>query len=45
MNDYERLRIANIERFFQLRTEVAGEAAAKGLTEERLARLLNDQES
>ncbi len=42
MADYERMRSANIRAFLELRDEVAAEAAAAGLTEERLAQLLSD---
>jgi prevent-host-death family protein len=42
MADYERLRAGNIQAFLDLRKEVAAEAAAKGLTEKRLAKLLAD---
>ncbi len=41
MADYERLRTGNLKAFLELRTDVAAEAAAKGLTESRLARLLS----
>jgi prevent-host-death family protein len=41
MADYERLRSANVAALLELRDEVAAEAAAAGLTEERLAELLN----
>jgi prevent-host-death family protein len=41
MADYERLRSANVAALIELRDEVAAEAAAAGLTEERLAELLN----
>jgi prevent-host-death family protein len=40
MADYERLRAGNIQAFLDLRKEVAAEAAAKGLTEERLSELM-----
>lgn len=40
MADYERLRAGNIQAFLDLRKEVAALAAAKGLTEKRLAELL-----
>lgn len=40
--DYERLRLANIRSFFDLRQEVAREATTSGLTEEGLAELLSD---
>jgi len=39
---YERLRSANVAALLELRDEIAAEAAATGLTEERLAELLND---
>jgi prevent-host-death family protein len=41
ITDYERLRLANIQSFFDLRKEVAGEATMSGLTDERLAELLS----
>jgi len=41
MADYERFRTATVERFIQLRNDVAGEAVAKGLTEEKLAELIS----
>ena len=40
MADYERLRSGNIQAFLDLRKQVADEAAAKGLTDERLNQLL-----
>ena len=40
MADYERLRTGNIQAFLELRKQVADEAAASGLTEERLNELL-----
>jgi prevent-host-death family protein len=42
MADYERLRAGNIQAFLDLRKEIAAEAAAKGLTDKRLAQLLKD---
>jgi prevent-host-death family protein len=42
MADYERLRAANAAALLELRDQVAAEAAAAGLTEERLAEILND---
>ena len=42
MADYERLTSGNIRAFMELRNEVAGQAAAAGLTEDRLASLLTD---
>ena len=41
MADYERLRAGNIQAFLDLRKEIAAEAAAKGLTAKRLAKLLS----
>lgn len=41
MADYERLRSANVAALLELRDQVAAEAAAAGLTEERLAEILN----
>ena len=45
MADYERLRSGNIQAFLDLRDQVAAEAAAKGLTEERLNELLADDDA
>jgi len=45
MADYERLRTGNIRAFLDLRNEVAAQAAASGLTEKRLAKLLNAREA
>jgi prevent-host-death family protein len=42
MADYERLRSANVAALLELRDQVAAEAAAAGLTEARLAEILND---
>jgi prevent-host-death family protein len=42
MADYERLRAANAAALLELRDQVAAEAATAGLTEERLAEILND---
>jgi prevent-host-death family protein len=42
MADYERLRTGNIQAFLDLRREVAADASARGLTDERLAELLTD---
>lgn len=41
MADYERLRTGNIQAFLDLRHEVATAARAKGLTDKRLAKILN----
>lgn len=40
MADYERLRSGNIQAFLDLRKQVADEAAAAGLTDERLNELV-----
>ena len=45
MADYERLRAGNLQAFLDLRKEVAAEATASGLTEERLAELLMDDDA
>lgn len=42
MADYERLRDGNIQAFLELRKQVAAEAAANGLTKDRLNELLAD---
>jgi len=42
--EYERLRTGNTRAFLDLRNEIAAEAAAKGLTDRRLAELLSDDE-
>ena len=45
MAEYERLRAGNIKAFLELRHEVAAQAAANGLTDERLAALLTSDEA
>jgi prevent-host-death family protein len=45
MADYERLRSGNIRAFLDLRDQVAAEAAANGLTEERLNELLANDDA
>ena len=45
MADYERLRTGNIRAFLDLRKQVAADAAANGLTEERLSELLADDDA
>ena len=45
MADYERLRAGNVQAFLDLREEVAAEAAAKGLTDKRLAKLLAEDDA
>ncbi len=42
MADYERLQSGNVRAFLELRNEVAAQADAAGLTEDRLAKLLAD---
>jgi prevent-host-death family protein len=44
MAAYERLRSGNVQAFLDLRKELAAEATAKGLTDERLVELLKDDE-
>lgn len=43
MADYERLRSGNIQAFLELRNQIAAEAAANGLSPERLNELLGDE--
>lgn len=45
MADYERLRSGNMRAFLDLRNEVAAEATARGLTDQRLAELLTNDEA
>ena len=45
MADYERLRSGNVRAFLDLRTEVAAQAAAAGLTSEKLAELLTGDDA
>src|SRR5258708_1538648 len=45
MADYERLRTGNIQAFLDLRNQVAAEAAANGLSDERLNELLADDDA
>ena len=45
MAEYERLRSGNVQAFLDLRKEVAAEATARELTDERLAELLTDDEA
>ena len=45
MADYERLRTGNIQAFLDLRRQIAAEATAHGLTDERLAELLAADEA
>ena len=43
MAQFERMRSGNIRAFLEARNEVAAEAKRNGLTEEKLAALLNDE--
>jgi prevent-host-death family protein len=45
MADYERLRSGNLQAFLDLRNQVADQAAANGLTEDRLNELLADDDA
>jgi len=45
MAEYERLRSGNVQAFMDLRNETAAQAAANGLTEERLAEILTGDEA
>lgn len=45
MADYERLRSGNIQAFLDLRNQVAAEAGARGLTDQRLNELLADDDA
>ena len=45
MADFERLRSGNIQAFLDLRNQIAAEAAANGLTEQRLNELLADDDA
>ena len=40
--EYERLRVGAIREFLDLRNDIAREASAAGLTEDRLSELLNN---
>jgi len=45
MADYERLRSGNVRAFLDLRNDVAAQAAAAGLTPEKLAELLTGDDA
>lgn len=45
IRDYESIRVAGITSFIQARNDAAQEAAANGLTEERLNELVASDES
>ena len=42
MAEYDRLLAATVSEFLALRDDIAREASASGLTEDRLSELLND---
>lgn len=44
MTQYERLRALDVQAFLALRSEVADEAMSAGLTPERLAGLMRDED-
>jgi prevent-host-death family protein len=44
MTDFERLRSANLQAFFEARNELAAEAKRNGLTEKKLKALLEDED-
>jgi prevent-host-death family protein len=43
MAQFERMRSGNVQAFLEARNAVAAEAKRNGLTEEKLAALLNDE--
>lgn len=43
VGEYERLRAASVQAFLDLRNQVAAEAIANGLSEQRVADLLSDE--
>ena len=43
LKEYERRRELNIQAFLDLRSQVASEAAANGLSDQRVADLLSDE--
>jgi prevent-host-death family protein len=45
MEEYERLRAGKVQAFLDLRTEIAAEAASRGLTEARIADLLSGDDA
>jgi hypothetical protein len=42
MAEYERFRVVSVSEFLALRADMAREASAGGLTEDRLSELLSD---
>ena len=45
MADYERLRSGNVRAFLDLRNEIAAQAGAAGLTDDRLTELLTNDDA
>jgi hypothetical protein len=45
MAEYERLRTGNVQAFLGLKDEIAADAAARGLTDERLAEILRGDDA
>lgn len=45
MAEYERLRSGNVQALLDLRNEIAAQAVANGLTNERLAEILTGDEA
>jgi prevent-host-death family protein len=45
MAEYERLRTGNVQAFLDLRNEIAADAAARGLTDERLAEIFSGDDA
>jgi prevent-host-death family protein len=45
MAEYERLRSGNVQAFLDIRRDIAADAAARGLTEDRLAALLTGDDT
>ena len=45
MEEYERLRSGKVQAFLDLRTEIAAEAASRGLTEARIADALTGDDA
>ena len=45
MSDYERLRTGNVQAFLDLRNEIAAQAAASGLIDQRVDELLTGDDA
>ena len=45
MAEYERLRSGNVQAFLDIRRDIAADAAARGLSEDRLAALLTGDDT